>query len=337
MSVMGGRRISRVSVFAAGLAALFAAAASDASAQDTRAVPVTEAMVELARLVYDAEPQLTHLHLVPFRSERGGPGDCDTELSAALADAMGKRQADILSGRRVELRQGLSGAGDGSGHGRVRGSYGLSAGQIWAEVSILGPGGVVAAAFPRRILAGLLCRGEAVSLIQASEARAGIRPDGGLALAMRVDARIGDAVTFDIRSGLTEPALPLCLNIAADNTAQVVTPLRPSAPALRPRGTLTWPSDFGGAGLPSGPFCYDKEQNDALICFAMRNATNPELARLWREAWPEGAAEPRQLATDETLALVAAASETDAASAVQRYRVGPRLPGAPSACRRPVR
>jgi hypothetical protein len=319
-----------------GTAAALAALVAPAAAQDAR-VPAAEAFAELARLIYDAEPRLTHAHLPPFRSERGGPGDCDTELRNAAADALGKRQADTLSGRRVELRQGTGEDSGAPGHGVVQGRYGVSGGQIWAEASVVGPGGVIAAALPRRVLSGLVCKGESVSLIQAVEARAGIRPDARLSIAMRVAARIGDAATFDIHSGLSEPALPLCLNLAADNTAQVMTPLRRTAPALKPRGVLAWPSDFAGAGLSAGPFCYDREQNDAIICFAMRNTSNPALARLWRDAWPEGAAEPKDLGMDQALELVAAAAETDGAAAVQRYRVGPAAPGAPSACRRATR
>jgi hypothetical protein len=334
---MGGHsKITTGLTAALGVLAACAVALPAARAQEPR-MAMAEAFAELARLIYDAEPALTHLHLAPFRSERGGPGDCDTELRQGLADAMAKRQADTLSSRRVELRQGVGEGSDTTGHARVVGLYGVNGMQIWAEATILGAGGAVAATLPRRVLTGLLCKGEAVSLIQASEARAGIRPDGALSLGMRVNARIGDAVTFDIRSGLMEPALPLCLNIAADNTAQVITPLRPTAPALRARGSLTWPSDFGGAGIAAGPFCHEREQNDALLCFAMRNASNPVLARLWREAWPEGAAEPKELTMDDTLELVSAASATDAAAAVQRYRVGPRIAGAPSACKRPLR
>jgi hypothetical protein len=317
-------------------AMLLAATARPALAQDAR-LPVTEAFAELARLVYDAEPEITHLHLLPFRAERGGPGDCDTELRNALADAMGKRQADTLSSRRVEMRQGMSEDAGQPGHARIQGLYGVANGLIWTEASIIGPGGVVAAALPRRVLAGLICKGESLSLIQAAEARAGIKLDTPLTLSMRVSARIGDAVTFDIRSALTEPTLPLCLNIAADDTAQVVTPLRRTAPALSPRGVLTWPSDFAGAGLSAGPFCYEREQNDALLCFAMSRAANPVLARLWREAWPEGASEPKELNMDQALELAAAAAETGAAAAVQRYRVGPRQTGAPSACRSATR
>ncbi|MGL4239471.1 MAG: hypothetical protein ACRCTI_00020 [Beijerinckiaceae bacterium] len=320
----------------AGLVLLAAGALTPAAAQETR-VPAAEAFAELARLIYDAEPAISHAHLLPFRSDRGGPGDCDTELRAAVADAMVKKQADTLSGRRLELRQGFGEDAGAAGHAVVQGRYGVAGGQIWAEVSVVGPGGVIAAALPRRVLTGLLCKGDSVSLIQAAEARAGIRPDSELTLAMRVNARIGDAVTFDIKSGLMEPALPLCLNLAGDNTAQVVTPLRRTAPALKARGTLTWPTDFARAGLSAGPFCYDREQNDAVICFAMRNAANPALARLWSEAWPEGAPEPRELSMDQALELVAAAAETDGAATVQRYRVGPRVPGAPSACRRTTR
>jgi hypothetical protein len=219
------------------------------------------------------------------------------------------------------------------GHAIVHGRYGVTSGQIWAEASVVGPGGVIAAALPRRVLSGLVCKGGSVSLIQAAEARAGIRPDAQLSLAMRISARVGDAVTFDISSGLTEPALPLCLNLSSDNTAQLVTPLRRTAPALKPRGVLRWPSDFAGAGISAGPFCFEREQNDAILCFAMRNGANPELARLWREAWPEGDPEPKDLTTDQALELISAAAETDGAAVVQRYRVGPAAPGAPSACR----
>jgi hypothetical protein len=330
-----GERAPLVEKLATALVIGVVCAASHAIAQEPPRAAAAETFAELARLVYDAEPTVTHMHLLPFRAERAGPGDCDTELRNAFADAMGKRQADILSSRRVELRQGLGDDSGQPGHVRLQGRYGVAGGQVWAEASVVGPGGVVAAALPRRVLTGLVCRGDAVSLIQAVESRAGITPDSGLSLAMRVNARIGDAVTFDIRSGVSEPTLPLCINVAADNTAQIVTPLRRTAPALPPRGALTWPSDFGGAGLAAGPFCYDREQNDALFCFAMRNAANPALARLWREAWPEGAPEPRELSMDQTLALVAAAAETGAAAVSQRYRVGPRMPGAPSACRRP--
>jgi hypothetical protein len=333
--------MGRQAVIARGLASALACATLGgglpAAAQDAPRAAATDAFAELARLVYDAEPEVTHLHLLPFRAERAGPGDCDTELRNAFADAMGRRQADILSARRVELRQGLGDDAGQAGHARLQGRYGVAGGQVWAEASIIGPGGVVAAALPRRVLTGLVCRGDAVSLIQAVESRAGITPDSGLSLAMRVNARIGDAVTFDIRSGVAEPTLPLCINVAADNTAQVVTPLRRTAPALPPRGALTWPSDFSGAGIAAGPFCYDREQNDALFCFAMRNAANPALARLWREAWPDGTPEPKELSMDQTLELVAAAAETGAAAVSQRYRVGPRAPGAPSACRRQQR
>jgi hypothetical protein len=192
--------------------------------------------------------------------------------------------------------------------------------------------GVVAAALPRKVLTGLVCKGAAVSLIQAVEARAGAGPDAALSIALRKEARIGDAVTFDIRSAVPEPTLPLCLNVSSTNTAQLLTPLRPRSPALTARGALVWPLDFTGAGLTGGPFCFDREQNDAVVCFAMRNAPNPNLARLWTGAWPEGAREPRDLSIDETLDLVAAAAETGAAAAAERYRVGPRPAGTPSAC-----
>ncbi len=299
-------------------------------------MPAAEAFAELARLIYDAEPLVTHVHLTAFRAERGGPGDCDTELRNAVADAIGKRQADTLSARRVEMRQGFSADVADAGHARVQGRYGATGGQVWAEVSVLGPGGVIIAALPRRILTGLVCRGGSVSLIQAAVERAGIAQEASLSITMRTSARIGDAVTFDIRGALTEPTLPLCLNLAADNTAQVVTPLRRTAPALAPRGSLSWPADFAGSGLGGGPFCYDREQNDAIACFAMRNAANPELLRLWTAAWPEGAAEPRQLPAGDALELISAAAETGAAAAVQRYRVGAAQPGARSACRKTV-
>jgi hypothetical protein len=333
-----GERAVMTGLAAAGLSALVLASPA-AFASEPRMAAV-EAFAELARQIYDAEPAVTHLHLQPFRTEHGGPGDCDTELRSAAADAMARRQADILSGRRIELRQdaGLGGAADAAaseGHARLQGVYGVIDGQVWAQAAVLGPGGAVAASLPRRILSGLVCRGAAVSLIQAAEARAGVRPDAPLSLTMRVNARIGDAMTFDIRSAVLEPTLPLCLALASDNTAQVVTPLRRGAPALAARGVLTWPGDFAGSGIGAGPFCHEREQNDAVLCFAVRNAANPVLARLWRDAWPEGSPAPRELTIDETLALVSAAAETDAAAAAQRYRVGPRSPGAPSACRRP--
>jgi hypothetical protein len=307
-----------------------------AAAQEPRA-HVADAFAELARLIYDAEPALTHLHLMPFRADRGGPGDCDTELRNAVADAMAKRQADTLSARRVELRQGLGEDAAEAGHGTLRGRYGVVAGEVWAEVTVVAPSGVLSAALPRRILSGLVCKGAAVSLIQAVEARAGIVPDAALSLTLRKEARIGDAVTFDIRSAVPEPTLPLCLNVSGTNTAQLLTPLRPRSPALQPRGTLVWPLDFAGAGLTGGPFCFDREQTDAVICLAMRNAPNPTLSRLWTAAWPQSAREPRDLTMDETLELVSAAAETGAAAAAERYRVGPRAPGATPACAAPRR
>jgi hypothetical protein len=331
-----GDRADRVKALArgCGAAALGACALAGAAAAQESRVPPSEAFAELARSIWDAEPPITHLHLLPFRSVVGGPGDCDTELSGAVADALAKRQADTLSSRRVDLVQGLGDGAGQEGHAVVRGVYGIASGQIWTEATVVGPTGVIAAALPRRALAGLICKGEAVSLISAVEQRTAGRADTGLTLNLREEARIGDAATFDLRSGLTEIALPLCLNVSADNTAQVVTPLRPGSPALAARGALSWPVDFSGSGITGGPFCHDREQNDAIVCFAVRNAANPELDRLWRSAWPAGEREPRELTADQTLALVAAASDTSAAAAARRYRVGPRPPGAPSACGR---
>lgn len=307
------------------------ALALPAAAQEPRA-PVSDAFAELARLIWDAEPPVTHLHLTTFRAERGGPGDCDTELRNAVADAMGKRQADTLSARRIELRLGLGDSAGATGHAVLRGTYGVAAGQVWADVAVTGPGGVVAAALPRRILTGLVCKGAAVSLIQAVETRSGAAPDAALALSLRKEARIGDAATFDIRSSVTEPTLPLCLNISGTNTAQVITPLRPRSPALPARGVLVWPMDFAAVGLSGGPFCHEREQNDAIVCFALRNPINRTAADLWSAAWPEGAASPRELGIDETLELVAAAAESGAVAAAERYRVGPRAAGVASAC-----
>ncbi len=301
---------------------------------DLRTVSVNNAFAELVQLIYDAEPPITHLQLLPFKAISGGAGDCDTELRNAVADSMGKRQADTLSSRRIELRHGSRSISEIAGHATVVGTYGITDRQIWAEVIVQGPSGVVVVAMPRRILSDLVCKGHTVSLLQAVEARTGAGPDTRLSIKLRNEARIGDVVTFDIISAVTEPTLPLCLNISSYGTAQVLTPLRPRSPALKARDILNWPSDFASAGLSGGPYCHEREQSDAIVCFAMRNAPNPALARLWAAAWPENTREPREIAMDEALDLISAAVETSAAVAAERYRVGPAIAGVPSACRR---
>ncbi len=315
-------------------------AASPASAQEP---PVASALMgRIARQLFELRPVPASLELPPFRAAEGGLGDCDSELRDRLIEALKLEQADpdnAIVDRRIEVRLPLARSGGGEAAARVSGRYGAERdGRLWVEARVAAPDGTVLAALPRSPVAGLACRGHRRSLGDAVAALLGGGRDEGMALSLpRTNPRVGDLVAITLRNERPEGRRPLCLNIAADDTAQVLTPLRPGAPRLAPRGQLVWPRDFAASGGPAGPICFEREQADALLCIALPDEP-AALDRAWREAWPDDAAEPVELTAEATLSLVAEAlAEPRASAALLRYSVGRAPPGGVSACGRSLR
>ena len=301
-------------------------------------LPASAAMGRLARELFEHKPLPVSLDLPPFRAAEGGFGDCDEELRDRLIEALKLEQGDAANtivDRRIDIRLPLAMSSDGAAAARVAGRYGVDGDRrLWVEAQVVSRDRSVLAALPRTPVSGLVCRGERRSLADAVEAAARGAKANGLDLALtRTDPRVGDLVAITLRNEGAAQAGVLCLNIAADDSAQVLTPLRPNAPRLPQRGMLVWPRDFAASGGPAGPICFEREQADAILCLGLGERTPEPLARRWREAWPVGAAGPAELPSTAALELVGEAlADPATVAAFLRYRVGRPASGSLDAC-----
>jgi hypothetical protein len=303
--------------------------------------PVTQAMGQVAKQLFDLRPMPLKLDIVPFRTFDNGLGDCDDELRDRLIEALRIEQADANNAiveRRIDVRLPLAQLEASDATARISGRYGADQkGNVWAEVQVLGQDQLAIAGLPRTIISGLVCKGVRRTLADTVDFALRGR-DSGLSVGLtRPDPRVGDLVSITLQNTGPEARQVLCLNIAASGTAQVLTPLRNGAPGLPQRGMLTWPRDFAASGGPAGPLCFDREQADALACFGFRADLSSGLRKRWREAWPEGSDEPKDLSTESAVELVGEAlAAPSAAPAFQRYQVRRGPSAGLSACGTPL-
>jgi hypothetical protein len=320
-------------------AAALALAASAAHAQERQTV--AQAMSQVARQLFDLRPVPLKLDLTPFRTFDNGLGDCDDELRGHLIEALRLEQSDAnnaIVDRRIDVRLPLAQLEASDSTARISGRYGTDQqGNVWTEVQVLSRDQLVIASLPRTNISGLVCKGLRRSLADTVDFAMRGRETGLSVGLTRPDPRVGDLVSITLQNAGSTASNVLCLNIAASGTAQVLTPLRTGSPGLPQRGMLTWPRDFAASGGPAGPLCFDREQADALACFGFPADPSPGLRRRWREAWPEGSDEPKELSTEAAVELVGEAlAAPGAAPAFQRYQVRRGPSAGMSACGTPL-
>jgi hypothetical protein len=314
-------------------------AASSAHSQERQ--PVAQAMGQVAKQLFDLRPVPLKLDLMPFRTFDNGLGDCDDELRDRLIEALRIEQSDANNAiveRRIDVRLPLAQLEASDATARIVGRYGADPqGNVWTEVQVLGSDQLVIASLPRTTVNGLVCKGLRRTLADTADFAMRGR-DSGLSVGLtRPDPRVGDLVSISLQNAGPDAKQVLCLNIAASGSAQVLTPLRNGAPGLPQRGMLTWPRDFAASGGPAGPLCFDREQADALACFGFPADLPPGLRKRWREAWPEGSDEPKDLSTAAAVELVGEAlAASGAAPAFQRYQVRRGPSAGMSACGTPL-
>lgn len=332
--------IRRARFFAASFAVFAAATLGTASAQD--AAPVASAMGQVARQLYELRPVPLKLDVPPFRSIDNGMGDCDDELRDRLIDALRIEQADPANAvvdRRIDVRLPLSRLDSSDAAARIQGRYGADPrGAVWVEAQVLGADQTVLATLPRTFVGGLVCRGVTRSLADTIDVALRGRRGSGLSIGLtRPDPRVGDLVALTIQNAGPDAGRVLCLNLAATDTAQVLTPLRPNTPRLPQRSMLVWPRDFAASGGPAGPLCFEREQSDAVLCLGLPADPPAGAERRWRAAWPEGRDEPEELSSAATVELVGEALAAPGVSAaLQRYQVRRGPSGGLSACGTPL-
>jgi hypothetical protein len=312
-----------------------------ASAHAQERQPVAQAMGQVAKQLFDLRPVPLKLDLTPFRTFDNGLGDCDDELRDRLIEALRIEQADANNAiveRRIDVRLPLAQLEASDATARIAGRYGADqSGNVWTEVQVVGRDQLVIATLPRTTISGLVCKGLRRTLADTVDFAMRGR-ETGLSIGLtRPDPRVGDLVSITIQNTGPAASNVLCLNIAASGTAQVLTPLRNGTPGLPQRGILTWPRDFAASGGPAGPLCFDREQADALTCFGFPADPSPGLRKRWREAWPEGSDEPKELSTEAAVELVGEAlAAPGAAPAFQRYQVRRGPSAGMSACGTPL-
>jgi hypothetical protein len=317
--------------------AVSALAFATISAHAQERQPVSQAMGQIAKQLFDLRPVPLKLDLTPFRTFDNGLGDCDDELRDRLIEALQIEQSDANNAiveRRIDVRLPLAQLEASDATARISGRYGADLqGNVWTEVRVLGRDQLVIATLPRTSISGLVCKGLRRALADTVDFAMRGRESGLSVGLTRGDPRVGDLVSISLQNAGPDARQVLCLNIAASGTAQVLTPLRNGAPGLPQRGMLTWPRDFAASGGPAGPLCFDREQSDALACFGFRAELPPGLHKRWREAWPEGSDEPKDLSTAAAVELVGEAlAASGATPAFQRYQVRRGPSAGMSAC-----
>jgi hypothetical protein len=321
--------------------ALAALALTTSTAHAQERQPVSQAMGQIAKQLFDLRPVPLKLDLTPFRSFDNGLGDCDDELRDRLIEALQIEQSDANNAiveRRIDVRLPLAQREASDAAARIAGRYGADAqGNVWIEVQVLSRDQLVIASLPRTTISGLVCKGLRRSLADTVDFAIRGRESGLSVGLTRPDPRVGDLVSITLQNAGPEARQVLCLNIAASGTAQVLTPLRNGAPGLPQRGILTWPRDFAASGGPAGPLCFDREQADALACFGFAADLPSGLSKRWREGWPEGSDEPKDMSTEAAVELVGEAlAAPGAIPAFQRYQVRRGPSAGMSACGTPL-
>lgn len=321
-----------VSIFGL-LLALFTSAALAQSA-----VPLPEAFARVARQTFELRPTPKRIGIAPFQAIRGGLGDCDIEFRDQLIASFKREQADptnLIVDRAIDIWLIEADANTAASDVKVEGRYGGEISQLWVEAQVVKSDGTVLALLPRTRVSDHICKGGLSKLADTVENIVRSTRDSGLSIQiLRAAPQIGDAVGFTMQSKLASERNLLCLNVSSVDTADVVTPLRDKSPTLGSRRNLHWPSDFRAVGLPTTPICYDREQSDTFVCFALPSPLTSRLTTLWREAWPDGLASPRELDAHSALAIVSEASRTADGAAVVRYSVSRGDQNLGSACNR---